>query len=78
MLPLQIIYFNSSLTCSVIFPVRYERPTVTIANQTFHFISTSSCVMVNLLMRTFDTPSNKVKFVIHRGIGFFNILNINA
>ena len=55
----------SFLARSIVFPVWNERFTVTITDQTFHFIPTCVSVMINLLMTTFETSSRKVKFAIH-------------
>lgn len=53
------------LARSIVFPIRNECFTVTIAYQTFHFVPTSFSVMINLLMATFETSSRKVKFGVH-------------
>jgi hypothetical protein len=55
----------SFLTSPVIFSVGHKGLAVTVAYQTFHFIPASIPVMINFLMRTFDTSSGKIKFTIH-------------
>jgi hypothetical protein len=55
----------SFLTRPVIFSVGHKGLAVTVAYQTFHFIPASIPVMINFLMRTFDTSSGKIKFTIH-------------
>ena len=58
-------FWLSFLARSVIFSIWHEGLAVTIANQTFHFIPASVPIMINFLMRTFDTSSGKIKFTIH-------------
>ena len=60
-----VIFWLSFLARSVIFSIWHEGLAVTIANQTFHFIPASVPIMINFLMRTFDTSSGKIKFTIH-------------
>jgi len=53
------------LARSIVFPIWNKRFTVTITDQTFHFVPTSVSIMIYLLMTTFETSSRKVKFAVH-------------